>query len=118
MKKIVYATLMFAPVIAFAQTTIQTGALDQIVAFISKTVNLVIPIMIGLAIIYFFWGLIQYIRSAGDPKKASEGKSIMIWGIIAIAVMVSVFGLVSWLQGLFGIDKGATINPIVIPGLK
>jgi hypothetical protein len=36
----------------------------------------------------------------------------MIWGIVGIAVMVSVWGLVSILQGVFGLDNGANANNV------
>jgi hypothetical protein len=105
MKKIVYGALALVPALGFAQTQESLGSLTGIVQFISKTVSALIPIFFGLAIVYFFWGLVKYIRSAGDPKAAADGKSIMIWGVIAIAVMASIWGLVGWLGGLFGIDS-------------
>ena len=116
MKKIVYGLLAFAPVLAFAQGT-NTQPLTDIVTFIANTVRSLIPIMFGLAIIYFFWGLIKYIRSAGDPKAAGEGKTIMIHGVIAIAVMASIFGLVLWLQSIFGISNTTSVTPPTITGL-
>jgi hypothetical protein len=61
--------------------------------------------------IYFFWGVAKYILSAGDPKSAAEGKSIMIYGIIAIAVMASVYGLVNFLQTTLGISGGTVTLP-------
>ncbi len=116
MKKIVYAVLAFAPGLALAQNP-NFGGLDSIVAFIGRTVRSLIPIFFGLAIIYFFWGLIEYIRSAGDPKKAAEGRSIMIYGVIAIAIMISLYGLVAWLQNVLGISSNATANIPVVNGL-
>lgn len=115
MKKIIYAVLSFSPVLALA--AVDTGNLQLIVDFIKRTVASLIPIFFGLAIIYFFWGLIKYIQSAGDPKAAGEGKSIMIYGVIAIAVMVSIYGLVAWLQVVFGINADAGVNLPDVPGL-
>ncbi len=118
MKKVIYGLMSFAPVLAFAQApTTDFGFLENLVRQVGNAIALVIPIMLGLAIIYFFWGLVQYIKSAGDPKAAAQGKSIMIYGIIAIFVMVSVYGIVGWLQGVIGIDANAGINEITVPGL-
>ena len=114
MKKVIYGVLALAPALGFAQSL---SSLDAILIFIQKTVRLLIPIFFGLAIVYFFWGLIQYIRSAGDPAKAKEGKSIMIWGVIAIAVMASLWGLVFWLQGIFGITGVPSVTPPGVIGL-
>jgi hypothetical protein len=68
--------------------------------------------MIGLAIIYFFWGLIVYLRAAGDPKAQEAGKNQMLWGIIAIAIMVSLYGIIAWLQSTFGITGSSTTTTI------
>ena len=114
MKKFIYVALSFAPVVAFAQGI---SGLTTLVDSIGGIVAKVIPIMFALAIIYFFWGLIQFIRSAGDPKKASEDKSIMIYGVIAIAVMVSIYGLVAWLQTNLGVDTTASVTLPTVPGL-
>ena len=114
MKKVIYSVLTLAPVLGFAQTL---NTLDNIIAFIQRTVRTLIPIFFGLAIVYFFWGLIKYIKAAGDPKLATEGKSIMIWGVIAIAVMASIWGLVLWLQGVFGITNVGSVTPPGVIGL-
>ncbi len=115
-KKAIYAAMSFGPVLALAQAP-DFGNLDAIVDFITRTVRSLIPIFFALAIIYFFWGLIEYIRSAGDAKKAAEGRSIMIYGVIAIAVMISVYGLVVWLQNLFGISDVTSLPIPTVEGL-
>ncbi len=110
MKKVIYAVMSTMPALAFAQNLPNTSGLTAIVTFIGNTVKALIPIVFGLAIVYFFWGLATYIRAAGDPKKAAEGKSIMIYGVIAIAVMISIYGLVAWLQNVLGITPGTTVT--------
>ncbi len=118
MKKIIYTVLAFSPIMAFAQAdTADFSFLERLTEQVGKAVAAVIPIMFALALIYFFWGLIQFIRSAGDPKKAAEGKSIMIYGVIAIAVMASIYGLVDWLQTAVGVNGDANIKPPTVYGL-
>jgi hypothetical protein len=106
MKKVIYGLMAFSPMLALAAsfTGIET-LINQLQSILSKLV----PLLFAVAIIYFFWGVIQFIRSAGDPKKAEEGKSIMIYGIIAIAVMASIYGLVAWIQNTLGVTE-TTIN--------
>ena len=108
-KKAVYFALSFAPVMALAQPL---AKVDGLVVAIGKIIAKIIPIMFALAIIYFFWGIITYIKSAGDPDEAAKGKSIMIYGVIGIAVMVSIYGLVFWLQETLGIDPAKTSLPL------
>ncbi len=59
-----------------------------------------------LALIFFFWGLAKYILSAGDEEKKTEGRNIMIYGVIALFVMVSVWGLTTLLGNTFGVTGG------------
>lgn len=67
--------------------------------------DLVIPIVFALAIIFFFWGLAQFIRSVSD-KTIAEGKNKMIWGIVALFVMVSILGIIKYIGDSVGIDTG------------
>jgi hypothetical protein len=112
MKKVIYGVLAFAPVLAFAQNI---SGLQNLVSQIGAIIRMLIPIMFALAIVYFFWGMIKFIRSAGDPKAAAEGRSIMIYGVIAIAVMVSIYGLVGWLQTTLGVTSPTTITLPTVP---
>ena len=49
--------------------------------------------MIGLALVYFIWGVFEYLKNGDEPDARSKGASHMIWGIIGLTIMVSVFGI-------------------------
>ena len=113
MKKAILVSLSFvAPIIASAQALTNIIALVNQFGVIVRTLG---PIIFGLAIVFFFWGVAKYILAAGDAKGAAEGRSIMIYGVIAIAVMASVYGLVFFLQTTFGISSTSTIAVPSIP---
>lgn len=61
-------------------------------------VNPIIGIVTGLAVIFFIGGLAKFILNAGDEKGREEGKKVMLWGIIALFVIVSMWGIVRILQ--------------------
>lgn len=117
MKKIIYGALAFTPALAFAQGLTNITTLIQAAVHI---ISILIPAAFALAILFFFYGIAKYILAAGDPEKAKEGKSIMIYGVIAIAVMASVYGLVAWLQTAFGVTNatitGGTVTPPTVSG--
>lgn len=94
MKKFIYPSLLIIPSLAFAQSL---GNLTTLVTNLKGLVNSILPLLLAVGVMYFFWGLVTFIRAAGDPKKADEGKSIMIWGIVALFVMVSLWGILTWL---------------------
>ncbi len=114
MKKFIYAAIAFAPIIASAQSL---GPITTLVQQAGNILKLLIPMAFALSILYFFYGIAKYVLAAGDEKKAKEGKSIMIYGVVAIAVMASLFGLVNWLQNVFGVANGSTtITPPTVTG--
>src|SRR3989344_1644724 len=107
-KKLSFSSLVLAlPLFALAQTQGVQGILLTILRIIN---GIVIPLIIGLAVVYFLWGIATYILSSGDEEKKTEGRSKMIYGIVALAVMVSVWGLVRVVQNTFGIES-YSINP-------
>jgi len=91
------------PAVSFAALN---GVKDLLTQF-QGILKLVVPIIFGLAMIYFFWGIAQFIlHDAGDSKTRDEGKKKILWGIIAIFVMFSIWGILNWVGGLIGIPVG------------
>ena len=87
--------------------------LQSIIGIIlSKMIDPLIPILIGLAIITFAWGVFNYTRSGmGDKAQLEGAKSLMFWGVVVFFAMVSVWGLVSIIQNIFlGDIPNAPIN--------
>lgn len=77
---------------------------------IGKVVRALIPVLIGLALLLFIWGLVKFIFASGDEKEVAVGKQRMIWGIIALFVIVSVWGLVALLIDITQVDPDATVK--------
>jgi len=115
MKKFIYTAISFAPAIGLAQEADLSG-IERLIDQLGGIINSLLPVLFALALVYFFWGLVKYIKGAGDPKAAAEGKSIMIYGVIALAVMVTIYGLIAWLQSTLGIE-GSTVTIPTVPGL-
>lgn len=69
----------------------------------------VLPMLVTLAIIVFIWGVVKYISKADDSTEREEGRKFMLYGIIGLFVIVSVWGLVGIIQGTFGLST----NPLI-----
>ena len=101
MKKFAYLMgLLVLPSVAFAQT------LESVLGKIKGLLDSVIPIIIVGAVIYFFYGVAKYVMAAGDEEAQKQGRSIMIWGVVGLFVIVSVWGLVGLLGNTFDIQIG------------
>ena len=63
----------------------------------------VIPLIFALAVVLFIWGVVMYVINGDDESKKTKGKDFMLWGIVAIAIMGSVWGIVRILGDTFDI---------------
>lgn len=62
-----------------------------------------IPLLFGVAILMFIWGVVQFIAHADNEEKRTQGRNFMVYGIISLFVMVTIWGLVNVLSNTFGI---------------
>ncbi len=66
---------------------------DFIAKVLDQIVNPIIYLLFGLAVLYFLYGVIDFIKNAATPEKRTEGAKHIIWGIIGLFIMVSAIGL-------------------------
>lgn len=104
---------VFVPSLVSAQN-INTGFVDELVQFVSSGVNTLIPLLIGIAVLFFIYGLVMFILAADDEDARKKARNKMVWGIITIFVMVSVWGLVNVLGSFFNLDT-TVANPPDVP---
>lgn len=112
MKKLIIGALFFTPAFAFAQSL---GNVERLTLAIRNIVDILIPLVAALALLYFFWGLARFILASGDDEKRASGKHIMIWGIVALFIIVSVWGLVRFIGDAIGIRPDGSNQ--AIPGI-
>ena len=112
MKRFIIPALVLAPFLASAQTGGNLGGVTNLLRSFGGLVNTALPIVVGLALLGFFWGLAMFIFASNDPEKRGEGRQIMIWGVVALFVMVAVWGLVNFLStALLGQGTGSYGTP-------
>jgi hypothetical protein len=79
---------------------------NGVLGFIDKFIELVsaiVPLLIGCAIIVFFWGIVKFLLHADDEKAVAEGKQTMVWGLIGIFVIVALWSIVGYVQSSLGL---------------
>jgi hypothetical protein len=107
MKKALIAVSLFAlPLVASAQNV---SNLRSLIAEAGSILNMVIPVLIALALVVFFVGLIQYIW------RRKGGREIMIAGLVGLFIMVSVWGIIRLAQNSLGLQNGQPIQPPYVP---
>ena len=110
-KALPYLLSMATPLFAFAQV--------QAFSIVSRTqqlINQIIPILLIIGTIVFLWGVIMFLTAGADEEKRAGARSLMIYGLIGLFVMVAVWGIVNVLVGFFGV--GGTGVPTSPGGLQ
>jgi hypothetical protein len=115
-KLLVLVAVLGSPMLAFAAacTTLTTGSggassgtIANLLCTVSNILNAIVPVLVALGVVYFVWGVISYVI-ASDEEAKSSGRNRMIWGIIGLAVIIGLWGLVGILGNTFGINGGTT----------
>jgi len=112
MKKIISlgAVLGFMPVLVSASTT----SIGDVLATLIGYLNYIVPALITIAVIYFIWGVIQFMTSSEEEAK-KKGRTKIINGLIGLFVIVAFWGIIGVVKRSFGIDNrtGDNVVPCV-----
>jgi hypothetical protein len=83
------------------------AAQNIISKFQDLILNPAILVIFTLGFFLFVWGLVQFLRALNEGSDAKEGKQHMLWGIVGMLVMVSVYGIIALISNTFGLG----VNP-------
>jgi uncharacterized membrane protein len=78
---------------------------DIVTRIITLVVNPLIYVLFGAAVLYFLWGVLQFVRHAESSEERSKGAQHIIWGLIGLAIMMSAFGIVRLVINTVGVPQ-------------
>jgi len=83
--------------------------LDQFISNVNRMiVNPLITLLFALALMFFLYGIFEFLSNSDNEEKKTKGKSHMIWGIIGITVMMGVWTILNIVLNTFNITD---VNP-------
>jgi len=87
------------------------GILGLIDASFRIVTQILTPLAFALCVLYFFWGLVKYIKDGATSEEAAkEGRRVMVWGVVGLFVAFSVWGIVSFLQNELSIPPVQNVD--------
>jgi hydrogenase-4 membrane subunit HyfE len=92
-----------------------TNPLQGFLCKVALLLNTAIPVLITLGVVYFIYGVISY-AIARDESAKTGGRDAMVWGLIALMVIVSVWGLVNFIKRFVGVNVND--NTIAVPCIE
>lgn len=79
-------------------------SIDALLDRISNAIlNPFIILLFAASTAVFIWGVVKFIAGAADDKVREEGKKNILWGVVGMFIMMSVFGIINVLLGTFDI---------------
>lgn len=98
-RALLFLSVLSAPSIAFAAPR----TFVELASYLVFIMNNMVAVLIVLGLVVYFWGITSTIHKMGSEDGAEARKNYFFWGIIALFVMVSVWGILRLLQNtLFG----------------
>jgi hypothetical protein len=83
------------------RTGINSASLTGIICILIDIVLSVVPLLLALALLVFFWGMAQFILNAGNEEEIKKGKARMVWGILGLFLIFSIAGIITVLMQTF-----------------
>ena len=66
--------------------------------------TIVVPVIFSLAFLVFIWGVVShFFLYGGNETKREEGRQFILWGVIGMVLLFSVWGIVNILLSTLGI---------------
>jgi len=90
-------------------------SIQGLLSRINALLNTIVPFIVGLAVFVIIWGVFQYVTRAGDEEKRAEAKLFVVWGVVFVFIMVSIWGLVNILVNTFELRKSPVPVGSVFP---
>lgn len=66
-----------------------TGGFAGLVQSIVGIFNLVLPVLVAAALVFFFVGVVRYIYHEGEAHE----RTTMLWSLVALFIMMSIWGI-------------------------
>ena len=81
------------------------GAGEQLLErIINYIVDPAIRVVFTAGLFLFLWGLVEFLWGLKEGKSQEDGKRHMIWGMVGMLIMVSVYGIIALIVNTFGIN--------------
>ncbi len=84
-----------------------TALLDRIVTYL---IDPAVKVVFTLGLLVFFIGIVEFLWALKDGKPSETGKQHIIYGLVGMFIMVSVYGIISMIMNTLGIDFGTATD--------
>ncbi len=88
--------------------------MDQLLERVVKViVNPILQVFIAVAVVIFVYGIFEFIRGAENPETRKKGQQHMLYGLIGLTIMISVFTIMRIILNTLGLQGPNEIPAIL-----
>lgn len=115
MKRIVIrlVTLLALPKVVLAEVAVALP--DKVNSFFSRVlaeiINPLITLGFAVAIVYLAWAILQY-SLGGDKLERDKLKNSLIYGVVGVAIMATVFGIMKFIASSVGAPEDVVTSNV------
>ena len=78
----------------------------------TEIINPLVALLFVVAVVYFMWGVVQYIYNMNNPTAKQDGQRHMFWGIIGLGIMLGAFAIVNFVFSTVTEPNGTPIKGV------
>lgn len=87
----------------------QSGQPSAVAVFVGKVnrylLNPMIILLFAAALVYFLFGMVQFMANQDKSDKRDDGKRHMLWGIVGMFIMFGVFAILRVIASTLGVPS-------------
>jgi|AntAceMinimDraft_13_1070369.scaffolds.fasta_scaffold13394_4 FtsH-binding integral membrane protein len=107
----------FNEYILIPQAEAQTDGFSLLLGRINEyIINPLVVLLFSAGLVLFVFGLFNFFKK-DDAESLEKGKRHMVWGIVGMAIMVSVFGIMNLITSSIGLNNVDPANSSDVSGL-
>jgi hypothetical protein len=91
-----------------------TDLLGRIVQYV---IDPAVKVIFTLGLFFFLYGLVEYLWEVKDGKTDGDGRDHMVWGMVGMLIMVSVYGIIALVLNTLELDLGSATDTSRIQGI-
>ena len=99
-----------------SNNTADLSFVANLLAQFGGIIGMLPKILTGVAVVVFFWFLIRYfVNGSESPEAKKKNLSGMLYSLLAIFIMVALWGILAFFGDALGINPNTTVNAVQLP---
>lgn len=116
--KIIFTFLTWLVPVFVHAFSLKDSTIGGVITEVTLIISSIQPLLLAAAFLVFFWGLSKFILNSNKPEEIKNGKNYMMWGILALFILLTYMTIVGLLSVELGIGNKNPAVPLLPTGAQ